>query len=110
MEEIKLIPARELETGIGGIDWDKLAAQQGLHRSGEDCKFRWQNYQSPLLNMGPFTKEEDIELIKLAKKYKESNWEQIAVDLQACTPLFLYCDWFRLVEDHTSASFVGKEA
>jgi len=47
-----------------------------------DCRLYWSNRASPSINKGPWTAEEDRNLINLVAKYNERHWVKIAQELQ----------------------------
>ncbi|KAH3743678.1 myb transcription factor [Pelomyxa schiedti] len=62
------------------FDWNEVQSAVPSHSVAE-CKRRWMNVQSPTINKNPFTKEEDIRLLQLAKKYNAHDWDLIAAEL-----------------------------
>jgi hypothetical protein len=58
-------------------------------RSAYECRIQWQNNQSPLLVMTPFTKQEDRELVRLAERYRGCNWPAVAQELGTHRPAWL---------------------
>ena len=51
------------------------------NRDEFECQVYWCNVLHPSINQSKFTKEEDSKLIKLARKYKDCSWENIAKEL-----------------------------
>lgn len=60
------------------IDWNKVALSMKTSRNARQCRERYLNYLSPLVENGPWTPEEE-EL--LCEKYNEigPHWKQISV-------------------------------
>lgn len=57
-------------------NWTTLATQLGT-RSGKQCRERWLNHLDPVINKGPWTKEEDELLIRLHGEMG-NRWSDIA--------------------------------
>jgi len=53
-------------------------------RTGKQCKERWNNHLNPLINKGPWTLEEDIDLILLYLKFGK-KWCKISASLPSRT-------------------------
>jgi myb proto-oncogene protein len=75
------LPDDELLLPLDGIDWQRVAQMVG-GRSAGDCMSHWTMTAHPRVNKGPWTNDEDVQLVKLAKEYKERNWCGIAEQLQ----------------------------
>ena len=58
-----------------------LIFDQVPDRDEFECQLYWCNVLHPSINHDKFTKEEDAKILKLAKKYKNHNWEKIAQEL-----------------------------
>lgn len=81
IERIRSLPDDELLLPLDGIDWQRVAQMVG-GRSAGDCMSHWTMTAHPRVNKGPWTNDEDVQLVKLAKEYKERNWCGIAEQLQ----------------------------
>nr|GEW89373.1 transcription factor MYB3R-1 isoform X1 [Tanacetum cinerariifolium] len=63
-----------------GKNWKKIA-ERFKDRTDVQCLHRWQKVLNPELVKGPWTKEEDEELIRLVEKYGAQKWSTIAQHL-----------------------------
>lgn len=50
-------------------------------KTAKDCQMYWDNFMSPAVNNGPWSKEEDKKLMKLAQQYDGKDWPTIAKEL-----------------------------
>ncbi|KAL5231761.1 hypothetical protein ABZP36_030537 [Zizania latifolia] len=68
----------------GERNWKAVQKNTGLLRCGKSCRLRWMNHLRPSLKKGPFTKEEEDQIIKL--HYKMGNkWAQMTAYLPGRT-------------------------
>ncbi|MDR1906908.1 MAG: hypothetical protein LBQ03_01670 [Puniceicoccales bacterium] len=90
-EDAKLeLLVREYEVG----NWAAIAramarsfpSKDGNHRTGNQCSQRWECALNPKINRGPWTEEEDEELIRLVGELGESNWAAIAEAMAQLLP------------------------
>uniref|UniRef100_A0A8C6V5Q1 Transcriptional activator Myb n=1 Tax=Naja naja TaxID=35670 RepID=A0A8C6V5Q1_NAJNA len=65
----------------GTEDW-KVIANFLPHRTDVQCQHRWQKVLNPELIKGPWTKEEDQQVIELVQKYGPKRWSVIAKHLK----------------------------
>ena len=67
---------RKIVNEIGFNDWPKVASLMP-GRSGRQCRDRWTNYIDPTLTQNPWTKADDIQLLK---RYHEigAHWRVLA--------------------------------
>uniref|UniRef100_A0A8C5S5Y4 Transcriptional activator Myb n=1 Tax=Laticauda laticaudata TaxID=8630 RepID=A0A8C5S5Y4_LATLA len=65
----------------GTEDW-KVIANFLPNRTDVQCQHRWQKVLNPELIKGPWTKEEDQQVIELVKKYGPKRWSVIAKHLK----------------------------
>ncbi|PWA71899.1 Myb-related protein 3R-1 [Artemisia annua] len=63
-----------------GKHWKKIA-QCCKGRTDVQCLHRWQKVLNPALVKGPWTKEEDEDLVRLVEKYGAQKWSTIAEHL-----------------------------
>jgi len=77
-EDEKLRRAVELHKGK---NWKKIAEHLD-GREDTQCLHRWQKVLNPTLVKGPWTKEEDEQLIQLVKKHGAKKWSVIAEKLK----------------------------
>ncbi|KAG9441066.1 hypothetical protein H6P81_016920 [Aristolochia fimbriata] len=64
----------------GGRNWKKIA-ESFLGRTDVQCLHRWQKVLNPELIKGPWTKEEDDQIIELVAKHGSKKWSIIAKSL-----------------------------
>lgn len=81
----KLSPA-ELEASSSEFtddDWDKVAGpnKKNKKRTGQECKQMYNLIVSKNIFKKKWTKQEDKDILRLAKKYNGSNWEKITEEL-----------------------------
>ncbi|XP_058027361.1 transcriptional activator Myb isoform X1 [Ahaetulla prasina] len=65
----------------GTEDW-KVIANFLPNRTDVQCQHRWQKVLNPELIKGPWTKEEDQQVIELVQKYGPKRWSVIAKHLK----------------------------
>ncbi|XP_063165739.1 transcriptional activator Myb isoform X1 [Candoia aspera] len=65
----------------GTDDW-KVIANFLPNRTDVQCQHRWQKVLNPELIKGPWTKEEDQQVIELVQKYGPKRWSVIAKHLK----------------------------
>eukprot|EP00039_Didymoeca_costata_P026717 m.16487 g.16487 ORF g.16487 m.16487 type:complete len:521 (-) comp5712_c0_seq1:144-1706(-) len=68
-----------------GKNWKAIADMVGMHRSNIQCKHRWQKVLDPNLVKGPWSPEEDRQIVSLVMKYGPKRWSFIAKHLQGRT-------------------------
>ncbi|XP_004364221.2 hypothetical protein CAOG_03382 [Capsaspora owczarzaki ATCC 30864] len=78
IQGIQDIPNEELEQNLVGLDWERIARSFVPGRTAAECTIQWVNNDHPRINKGPWTKEEDIALLKQANLRKKRDWEAIA--------------------------------
>lgn len=65
-----------------GLDnWPAIAEFVGNGRNRSQCSQRWNRGLNPTIYKGPWTKQEESELIRLVKEYGEKSWKRIATFL-----------------------------
>ncbi|XP_024985436.1 transcription factor MYB27-like [Cynara cardunculus var. scolymus] len=69
---------------LGDKNWDALANESGLRRSGKSCRLRWMNYLRPNLKHGEITYEEEHIILNLHKQWG-NKWSRIAKRLPGRT-------------------------
>ena len=62
---------------IANINWSKIA-EKLENKNARQCQTRWQNILDPNRVKGPWTKEEDMKLIELVKKFGPEKWSNIS--------------------------------
>ena len=65
---------------ILNINWNKISEKFG-NKNARQCQTRWQNILDPNRVKGPWTKEEDLKLIELVKKFGPEKWSNISTYL-----------------------------
>ena len=65
---------------ILNINWNKIA-EKFENKNARQCQTRWQNILDPNRVKGPWTKEEDLKLIELVKKFGPEKWSNISTYL-----------------------------
>lgn len=70
----------ENKNGIKDRIWRKIASHIP-NRSAIDCIHRWQRVVNPSIVKGPWTKEEDKQVMNLVKKYGTKPWSMIAMHM-----------------------------
>lgn len=70
---------KEINT-ILNINWNKIA-EKFENKNARQCQTRWQNILDPNRVKGPWTKEEDLKLIELVKKFGPEKWSNISTYL-----------------------------
>ena len=66
---------------LTNINWNKIA-EKLENKNARQCQTRWQNILDPNRVKGPWTKEEDMKLIELVKKFGPEKWSNISSYLQ----------------------------
>ena len=62
---------------LANINWGKIA-EKLENKNARQCQTRWQNILDPNRVKGPWTKEEDMKLIELVKKFGPEKWSNIS--------------------------------
>ncbi len=62
---------------LTNINWVKIA-EKLENKNARQCQTRWQNILDPNRVKGPWTKEEDMKLIELVKKFGPEKWSNIS--------------------------------
>ena len=70
---------KEINT-ILNVNWNKIA-EKFENKNARQCQTRWQNILDPNRVKGPWTKEEDLKLIELVKKFGPEKWSNISTYL-----------------------------
>ena len=65
---------------ILNINWAKIS-EKFENKNARQCQTRWQNILDPNRVKGPWTKEEDLKLIELVKKFGPEKWSNISTYL-----------------------------
>ena len=65
---------------VSNVNWNKIA-EKLENKTARQCQTRWQNILDPNRIKGPWTKEEDLKLIELVKKYGPEKWSNISTYL-----------------------------
>ena len=65
---------------ISSINWNKIS-EKFENKNARQCQTRWQNILDPNRVKGPWTKEEDLKLIELVKKFGPEKWSNISTYL-----------------------------
>ena len=65
---------------VSNVNWNKIA-EKLENKNARQCQTRWQNILDPNRIKGPWTKEEDLKLIELVKKYGPEKWSNISTYL-----------------------------
>ena len=65
---------------ILNINWNKIS-EKFENKNARQCQTRWQNILDPNRVKGPWTKEEDLKLIELVKKFGPEKWSNISTYL-----------------------------
>ncbi|UYV68435.1 SNAPC4 [Cordylochernes scorpioides] len=84
------LPLADIEIGPIGteLDWMTIATKHNVceqmkdHHSPEECKQMWNNFLHPSINKKPWTKEEDSQIVTLAKSTGGREWQYIASQLK----------------------------
>jgi hypothetical protein len=74
--EDKAVADAVLKTGIKKVKWSAVA-QLVEGRLGKQVRERWYNHLDPQLNKGPWTPDEDAQLVKLQAQFG-NKWVKIA--------------------------------
>jgi hypothetical protein len=74
--EDKTVTIAVVKTGIKHVKWSAVA-QLVQGRLGKQVRERWYNHLDPQLNKGPWTPDEDAELVKLQAQFG-NKWVKIA--------------------------------
>merc|ERR1712150_275804 len=63
--------------------WKLISRDMGYTRNHKQCRERWNNYVDPSLRHGPWTMDEDAQLLELYEKYKKfgNKWKHISMVL-----------------------------
>ena len=65
---------------ILNINWAKIS-EKFENKNARQCQTRWQNILDPNRVKGPWTKDEDLKLIELVKKFGPEKWSNISTYL-----------------------------
>ena len=65
-------------------------------KTPSDCRLHWENHVSPKVYHGPWSKEEEKKLMKLANQYNCTDWMTIAREIGVGVVLN---SWFLLAEE-----------
>lgn len=68
-----------------GKNWKAVAEMVGLERTNIQCKHRWQKVLDPNLVKGPWSPEEDHEIVGLVTEHGAKRWSFIAKHLHGRT-------------------------
>ncbi|KAJ8754348.1 hypothetical protein K2173_002799 [Erythroxylum novogranatense] len=68
----------------GHENWKQVSKLAGLNRCGKSCRLRWTNYLRPDIKRGPFSEEEERDIIKL-HLVLGNKWSRIAAHLPGRT-------------------------
>ncbi|XP_023523160.1 transcription factor MYB62-like [Cucurbita pepo subsp. pepo] len=68
----------------GEGQWNLLAKQAGLKRTGKSCRLRWLNYLKPDIKRGNLTLQEQLLILELHSKWG-NRWSKIAQELPGRT-------------------------
>jgi len=71
---------KDLVTTYGDSNWSEIS-KFFQDRSDVQCQQRWDKVVNPELVKGPWTKEEDVKVIELVRKYGPKKWTVIAKHL-----------------------------
>ena len=72
------------------IDWLKIAKiDLESQWTAAECRLVWLNVCSPEINQEKWTNAELKQLVELARKYREQNWEKISIELKTNRSAFL---------------------
>ncbi|KAJ1392018.1 SANT/Myb domain [Sesbania bispinosa] len=63
------------------VNWDRLASMYVVGHTGAECESRWLNCEDPLINHGPWAREEDRSLLIIVQDMGIRNWFDIAAKL-----------------------------
>ena len=58
-----------------------MPMQFSEHKTMGDCRLRWENHLSPSFYRGPWGKEEEKRLVKVANQHHCINWKTIAQEI-----------------------------
>jgi hypothetical protein len=75
-EPKEVIEEEKLKPSIN-VNWNKIA-EKFENKNARQCQTRWQNILDPNRVKGPWTKEEDMKLMELVKKFGAEKWSNIS--------------------------------
>ncbi|KAF9113018.1 Myb-like DNA-binding domain protein [Mortierella sp. AM989] len=82
IQSLHTAPDVQMMLNTKGLDWSRIAQRYAAEsRTASECLIRWTGQDHPGINKTQWSKDELDKLDKLAKKYQERNWIQIALDL-----------------------------
>lgn len=70
---------KDTKCSIYDINWTDIANKLDSHLSSVDC---YLNYWNTPESIEPWSKEEELELLRLCQKYEEHNWHLISTELK----------------------------
>ncbi|XP_002967686.2 myb-like protein L isoform X1 [Selaginella moellendorffii] len=80
-KEIDNISDAEVRNLIDVVDWEIVSRGSLPARTAKECKARWINFEDKLINHGPWSKAEDLQLLSIAKEFGFAQWESVAEKL-----------------------------
>lgn len=93
------------------LDWNEIAHEFSGRHSAGPCQAFWTIYLNPKINSKTFSKDELKKLKEIAEKYKEQDWDRIALELGNGRSAFLTCaEYFsKIFDSNVQASFTKEE-
>lgn len=66
------------------IDWCAVSAKlANTHHDAQDCRLMWSNGLHWSINVGQWTKEEDVCLLNAVQKFGKNDWDSVAKELNS---------------------------
>ncbi|CAN8004661.1 unnamed protein product [Ixodes hexagonus] len=113
IEQAQAFDLRELMSrSTRSVDWLRISAvDMDGTRSAFSCEMNWKHLHDDALNRGAWTSSEDDRLFKLAAKWNERNWEDVAKELRSGRSAFQCARryWGHLVNRYQSGFFTHQE-
>ena len=96
-----------VKADIDQIDWLKIAKiDLNGNWSSTECRLVWLNVCNPTINQGKWTQAEFKQLVELARKHNEHNWDEIALELNTNRSAYL-C--LKRYHEKTVASYTRRD-
>lgn len=91
------------------IDWLRIAASMKSDFTPIECEYQWFSILSPSVNQEPWSKEEKMELKRIAKAHNYQSWEKIAAELGTNRSPLACCHKFQSTAKNLAGRWTTEE-